>query len=304
MATRLDGETGGDSRGSQPEGSRGLEAHHVVPFARTGSIDLRWGSQVCLNSHELLEMGAREEGVGSSLKSLCPTHISIATSSLWRPKGSSGQPGAEPSLTMARSSNPEVEGPSFSEREVRVTDTISAATRSRVMSRIRKTDTKPELAVRDALKRKRIRYSTYNRLPGTPDIVIRDSRVVLFVHGCYWHGCPKHYRPAKSNTTYWHAKINSNQTRDRRAARKLRRAGWSVLTIWECEAINHADRAIARVQRHVARIELIRANPLTQARGVVDTLRPRQPAREARSKRPNHNLSPRCAAEGRRSQNR
>ena len=71
-------------------------------------------------------------------------------------------------------------------------------------------------------------------LPGRPDFVWPHERVAVFVDGCFWHGCPKCYRPPSKNTAFWRAKLESNRHRDRRVSRQLRAQGWKVLRIWEC----------------------------------------------------------------------
>ncbi|WP_345796505.1 very short patch repair endonuclease [Castellaniella sp. MT123] len=106
------------------------------------------------------------------------------------------------------------------------------------MSRIRSKDTKPEVEVRSTLHRMGYRYVLHKRgLPGTPDLVFPARRKVLFVHGCYWHGhtCKYGKAQSKSNVEFWHKKMDANRRRDRRNARKLRAAGWSVATVWECQ---------------------------------------------------------------------
>lgn len=71
-------------------------------------------------------------------------------------------------------------------------------------------------------------------LPGKPDFAWRKERVAVFVDGCFWHGCPRCYRAPRHNAAFWKAKIESNQRRDRRVSRQLRRMDWRVLRIWEC----------------------------------------------------------------------
>jgi len=72
-------------------------------------------------------------------------------------------------------------------------------------------------------------------LPGKPDLVFEAAKLVVFLDGCYWHGCPKCYRPPTSNTSYWYEKFQRNKARDRRVGRLLRREGWRVVRIWEHE---------------------------------------------------------------------
>ena len=70
---------------------------------------------------------------------------------------------------------------------------------------------------------------------GRPDYASKSRRVAVFVHGCFWHGCPEHYREPKSNVRFWRAKAAANRKRDARAVRRLRRAGWRVIVMWEHE---------------------------------------------------------------------
>jgi len=109
------------------------------------------------------------------------------------------------------------------------------------MARITGDNLKPEAAVKFALKGARIKFrANVKSLPGSPDIVV--GRTALFVHGCFWHGCPAHYRRPKSNRRFWSDKLASNRRRDARAARRLRAMGYSVLTAWECSVRNSAGR--------------------------------------------------------------
>ena len=117
-------------------------------------------------------------------------------------------------------------------------DIVDRVTRSRMMSRIGTSDTEPEIIVRSQLHRAGLRFRLHVRaLPGTPDIVLPKWRVVLFVHGCFWHrhrNCRFAYTP-KSNRRFWKAKFLANVSRDAEKTTQLRRAGWRVLTIWECQ---------------------------------------------------------------------
>lgn len=118
-------------------------------------------------------------------------------------------------------------------------DKLSPAKRSANMSRIRASNTAPELTVRRHLFHTGLRYRLYRRdLPGKPDLVFPRYRVCLFVHGCFWHGCPNCIdgtRQVKSNEGYWSEKVKGNRERDIRNTAKLEADGWRVLTIWECE---------------------------------------------------------------------
>ncbi len=117
-------------------------------------------------------------------------------------------------------------------------DVFDRATRRRNMAAIRGQHTKPELVVRRYLHSRGLRYRLHGRgLPGRPDLVFRRLKTVVFVHGCFWHrhaGCRNAVLP-KSNAAFWLAKLTGNQARDRRNALRLRRAGWRVHTVWECD---------------------------------------------------------------------
>ena len=94
------------------------------------------------------------------------------------------------------------------------------------------------------------------QLPGAtskPDFVIRRERLVVFVDGCFWHGCPLHYTRPKTRREFWEAKIAGNRARDRRIDRALRTAGWRVLHLWE-HALQprQLSRTLGRVRRAVA----------------------------------------------------
>ena len=117
-------------------------------------------------------------------------------------------------------------------------DIVDPKTRSRMMSGIRGKNTKPELTVRRFLHSQGFRYRLHRkRLPGRPDIVLPKYGTVVLVHGCFWHqhaGCRYAYMP-KSNRGFWEAKLGSNVERDKQTVVQLRRLGWRVKVLWECE---------------------------------------------------------------------
>lgn len=116
-------------------------------------------------------------------------------------------------------------------------DNHSKEVRSKNMSRIRSTNSKPEEIVCKYLFSKGFRYRKNVRtLPGCPDIVLPKYKTVIFVNGCFWHkhDCPRFVWPS-SNEDYWWPKIQRNVDRDQRNAEDLRAMGWNVLTIWECQ---------------------------------------------------------------------
>nr|WP_235937984.1 very short patch repair endonuclease [Endobacterium cereale] len=120
------------------------------------------------------------------------------------------------------------------------------------MSRIKAKNTRPEIAVRRALFASGFRFRIHSKdLPGKPDIVLKKFKCAIFVHGCFWHGhdCRKGTTLPKSNKEKWIAKLNSNKQRDQINEESLRRQGWHVFIIWECELTD----SICRLQQFLER---------------------------------------------------
>lgn len=117
-----------------------------------------------------------------------------------------------------------------------MSDKLTKALRSELMSKIRAKNTHPELLVRSALFRLGFRFRIHSKkLPGSPDIVLPKYKAVIFIHGCFWHGhnCKSGKLPA-TNKEFWEPKIAKNQARDRLVLKELKEQGWKILTIWEC----------------------------------------------------------------------
>ena len=117
-------------------------------------------------------------------------------------------------------------------------DRISPQHRSWNMSRIRGRDTKPEMTVRRLLHRMGYRYVLHSsKLPGRPDIVFPARRKAIFVHGCFWHmhECRSGGVVPSTRSEFWQKKRGGNVDRDRSNLKALRREGWRVLVVWECE---------------------------------------------------------------------
>jgi DNA mismatch endonuclease, patch repair protein len=116
-------------------------------------------------------------------------------------------------------------------------DVHNKATRSYNMSRIRSSNTKPELLVRKFLFACGYRYRiNVKKLPGTPDIVLPKHKTIIFIHGCFWHGhanC-KYFTLPKTRTQWWTDKINTNKANDTKAIKALKKDGWKLIVIWEC----------------------------------------------------------------------
>lgn len=85
-------------------------------------------------------------------------------------------------------------------------------------------------------------------LPGRPDFVFDAERLVVFLDGCYWHGCPKCYRAPTSNTGYWSEKLRRNKTRDRNVSRTLRQQGWRVVRFWEHEIEAAPAKIVSKIR--------------------------------------------------------
>jgi len=116
-------------------------------------------------------------------------------------------------------------------------DKYSKEVRSYNMSQIKGKDTKPEMLVRKYLHAHGFRYRLHSKnLPGKPDIVLPKYKTLIFVHGCFWHGhanC-KYYVVPKTNTDFWLNKINGNLVNDRKVIKALKKDGWKVVVVWEC----------------------------------------------------------------------
>jgi DNA mismatch endonuclease (patch repair protein) len=125
-----------------------------------------------------------------------------------------------------------------------MTDKLSPARRSANMSKIRSTDSAPELKVRRLAFKLGYRYRLHRAdLPGKPDLVFAGLKKVIFVHGCFWHqhkDCREGRVPG-SNKAYWTSKLQRNVRRDVEAQSALKAAGWSSLVIWECQTTNEQE---------------------------------------------------------------
>lgn len=133
-------------------------------------------------------------------------------------------------------------------------DVLSPEQRSRNMRAIKGKDTGPELIVRRLLHSLGYRFRLHRRdLPGHPDIVLPGRKVVVFVHGCFWHRHRCRYGqvcPA-TRAEFWQAKFAANVARDARTRRKLRALGWRVIVVWECQTRDR-DKLAARLRRLLA----------------------------------------------------
>ena len=131
-------------------------------------------------------------------------------------------------------------------------DVFSKAKRSKIMASIRGMHTKPEITVRAFLRRQGFRMRLHpSSLPGKPDIAVPDCHAAIFVNGCFWHGhkgCKRASLPA-TRSGFWRNKIASNSRRDSRTNATLRRMGWHVITVWQCQL---APAKVERRLRHLS----------------------------------------------------
>ena len=132
-------------------------------------------------------------------------------------------------------------------------DKISKKHRSWNMARIRSKDTSPERKVRSILHSHGYRFRLRPRmLPGKPDIILKKYKSVIFVHGCFWHrhpACKYAYTP-KSRIEFWEKKFCENVKRDKHVSRVLKKLGWNVIVVWECE-LSNPDALTAKLKKHL-----------------------------------------------------
>lgn len=146
-----------------------------------------------------------------------------------------------------------------------MTDRITSEQRSKIMSRIRSRNTRPELIVRRFLWSKGYRYRLFvSKLPGRPDIVLGRLKVAIFVNGCFWHAHSTHkVSVPASNAEYWTKKIETNKKRDFENGVKLRQMGWTVIVIWECELTK--KRRSETLDKLAETLRLLDNNPYTRS---------------------------------------
>jgi DNA mismatch endonuclease (patch repair protein) len=134
-------------------------------------------------------------------------------------------------------------------------DKVTAEVRSQIMSRVGQRDTDIELSLRAALWKAGVRYRKNVRIHGTPDLVLKRGRVLIFVDSCFWHGCRFHCRRPKSNTSFWLAKLARNRQRDRQVTRHHRRRGAVVLRFWEHQIKGNLNGCVSRVLAAVSVVD-------------------------------------------------
>ncbi len=131
-------------------------------------------------------------------------------------------------------------------------DVFSKEVRSSIMSRIRSSGSRPELALQELVRELSGLPVLLNvkDLPGSPDAVVPSIRLAVFMDGCYFHACPLHGRVPKSNVEFWTKKFENNVRRDRRVRSALRADGWTVWVVWEHDL---RSKAVVRTRRNMVR---------------------------------------------------
>lgn len=125
-----------------------------------------------------------------------------------------------------------------------MTDVLTPSQRSRCMAAVRSRDTSPEMTVRRIVHAMGFRYRLHDRrLPGCPDLVLPRLKKIIEIRGCFWHrhACPSGRLVPATRRSFWTRKFETNALRDRRNLRRLRRDGWDVLIVWECQ-LKDAER--------------------------------------------------------------
>ena len=126
--------------------------------------------------------------------------------------------------------------------------------RSYNMSQIQGKDTKPEMMVRKFLHSNGFRYRLHVKdLPGKPDLVLPKYNSVIFVHGCFWHvheGC-KYFKLPKTRTEFWRDKLYGNKKRDEDNIKRLKKDGWNVIVVWECELKSKPEETLKKVLKEL-----------------------------------------------------
>lgn len=136
-----------------------------------------------------------------------------------------------------------------------MSDVVTKAVRSRIMSSIRNKNTRIELTIRKRLWARGFRYRLNDlKLPGKPDIVLPRYHALIFIHGCFWHGhdCPL-FRIPKTRTAFWKEKINTNKRNDTKHLSTLEKLPWKVMIVWECALRGKTEKEIDNLVEKIAR---------------------------------------------------
>jgi len=129
-------------------------------------------------------------------------------------------------------------------------DNLTKEQRSKCMSHIRSKWTAQERKIHNFLKGYKIKHKMHPNIPGSPDILILESKTAIFLHGCFWHKCPKCFKEPATNRDYWLPKIERNVIRDKENASLLRKSGYKVLVIWEHDVKKNFHSILEKIKIH------------------------------------------------------
>jgi len=131
-----------------------------------------------------------------------------------------------------------------------MTDNLTKEQRSRTMSRIRSKWTSQEKKIHNYLKSNKIKHKMHPKINGKPDIFLSNTKTAVFLHGCFWHKCPKCYKKPKTNKKYWVAKIENNVKRDQKNSKSLKKLGFNVIHIWEHSVKDKFESVLKRILKY------------------------------------------------------
>jgi len=126
-------------------------------------------------------------------------------------------------------------------------DVFTPEKRSEVMSLIRSKWTKPEKIIHNHLKGRKIRHEMHPNMTGNPDILLKENGIAVFIHGCFWHKCPKCFREPENRKDYWLNKVNNNVKRHKHNVRLLKEEGRKAITIWEHDVRKNLEGCLSRL---------------------------------------------------------
>ena len=135
-------------------------------------------------------------------------------------------------------------------------DILTKEQRSERMSRIRSKWTFQEKKMHNYLKGHKIKHKMHPKIEGHPDILLKQSNTVVFLHGCFWHKCPKCYREPKTNKAYWIPKIENNVKRDRKNKKIIKAKGYNIIIIWEHEIKRDFVKILKKVIKYGTRTNI------------------------------------------------
>jgi len=129
-------------------------------------------------------------------------------------------------------------------------DNLTSEQRSKTMSRIRSKWTTQEKKIHNYLKGNKIKHKMHPKISGSPDLIFENSKTAVFLHGCFWHKCPKCYKKPKTNKKYWVAKIENNVKRDQKNSKSLKKLGFNVIHIWEHSVKDKFESVLKRILKY------------------------------------------------------